>query len=64
MGFRVGEGRRVRFLYDDWAGVSPLHLVYPRVSRVVFNKESPVSDCFVWRGNETSWSLSFRRGLR
>lgn len=42
VGFPVGNGRRVRFLLDDWAGVGPLTLLYPRVFRVVSNKEASI----------------------
>lgn len=54
VGFLVVKGGGCTFGFDDWAGVSPLHVLYPRVFRVVYNKESSVSDCFVWRGIEKS----------
>lgn len=58
---RVGVGGA--FLVDDWAGVGPLHVLYPTVFRVVSNKESAVNDCYVWRGSGISWALSSRKSL-
>lgn len=43
--------------------MGPLHVLYPKVFRVVSNTKSYVSDYYEWRGNKVSWSLSFRRGL-
>lgn len=46
VGFPIGgDGRRGCFLLDDRAGVGPLTLLYPRVFRVVSNKEASVYEC-------------------
>lgn len=42
IGFVGGQGREVRFLLDDWVGVRPLSELFPRLFRVVLNKESAV----------------------
>ena len=65
-GFIVGKGERVRFWFDDWVGVGPLQFLYPRVFRVVSNKECSVKElkeCYVWVGNMMSWDISVRRAL-
>ena len=65
-GFIVGKGERVRFWFDDWVGVGPLQFLYPRVFRVVSNKECSVKElkeCYVWVGNTMSWDSSSRRAL-
>lgn len=46
VGFLVGEGGRLRFCFDDWVGVGPLIILYPRVFWLVDNKEASVSDCY------------------
>ena len=48
---------------DDWLEVDLLHSRFPRVFRVMSNKESSVKDCCVVRDNVVSWELSFRRSL-
>lgn len=63
IGFFVGQGRRARFWLDNWIGLGPFCVLYPRVFRVVTNKDSFVRDCYVWRGHEVVWTLAFRRDL-
>ena len=63
VGFRVGEGKNVRFLYDDWVGIGKFWSLFPRLFRVACNKESSVKDCYFWVGSKVSWFVSFRRGL-
>ena len=43
----MGEEVRVHLWYDDWVGVGPLRLLFPRIFRVVSNKEASVKECFV-----------------
>lgn len=50
LGFIVGVGDNARFWYDDWVSAVPLHLLFPRVFKVVSNKESSVKECFVGLG--------------
>ena len=64
MGFRVGEGKSVLFLFDDWVGIGPFWSLLPRLFRVVSNKESSVKDCYFWDGSKVSWHVSCRRVLR
>lgn len=45
--FLLGEGVRVYFWFDDRARVGPFFVLYPRVFRVVSNKESSINDDFV-----------------
>lgn len=39
---REGKGRDFHFWLDEWVGVGPLCSRYPRVLRVVSNKDSSV----------------------
>lgn len=63
VGFNVGEENKVRFLVDDWLGVSPLLRVYPRLYRLASNKLSYAKDCYVSEERFVSWAVSFRRTL-
>lgn len=54
----------VRFWFDDWMGVGPLSILFPRVFRIPSNKESSIRDHCVWHGDEVSWEVSLRRALR
>lgn len=38
VGFKVGDGSRVRFWVDDWLFVGPLSLSFARPFRVVVNR--------------------------
>lgn len=38
VGFRVGEGNRVRFWSDDWLSVDPLYLAFPLLFRVAASR--------------------------
>ena len=60
----MGEGDGVRFWFYDWVGVGPLCFLYPRVSKVVSNKECCVKECYVWDEDVLSWDVSIRRALR
>ena len=44
-------------------GVGPLCRLFPRVFRVVANRESSVKDCYCWVGDNVSWGVSVRRAL-
>ena len=37
--------------------------LFPRVFRVVSNRESSFRECYELRGNDISWVVSFRRTL-
>ena len=54
VGFRVGEGKNVRFWYDDWVGIGKFWSLFPRLFRVACNKESSVKDCYFWVGSKVS----------
>lgn len=42
--FRVGNGSRVQFWVDDWMVVGLLSVLFPRIFRLVLNKESVVKE--------------------
>lgn len=48
--FKVGLGSRVWFWVDDWLGVGPLFLSFPRLFRVVVKRGALVKDCYVEDG--------------
>lgn len=50
LGFIVGEGDRVRFGHDDWAGVGPLRLLFPRVFTVCPTKMLQLKSVFYGLG--------------
>lgn len=47
--FVVGDGRDVKFLINDRVGVGTLCELFPRVFRVMSNKESAVSNYYEGR---------------
>lgn len=64
VGFKVGDGRDIRFWHDDWVGVGPLYNSFPRVFRAMSNKNCQlVSVKVIWE-DSVCWEVSFRRGLR
>ncbi|RVX05136.1 LINE-1 retrotransposable element ORF2 protein [Vitis vinifera] len=52
--FVVGNGDRIRFWDDLWWGEQPLGVQYPRLLRVVTDKNAPISSIL----DKRSWSLS------
>lgn len=50
----LGDGKSVRFLFDDWVRIEQLWSLFPRLFRVVSYKEASVKDC---------WHVSCRRVL-
>lgn len=44
---KVGEGSCVRFWLDVWVGSCSLCHSFPRLFKVVSNKEFVVKDCYV-----------------
>ena len=63
VGFIIGDGTCVRFWLDDWVGMGPLSELFPRIFRLVVNKESCVSDYFEVRSGCMVWEVPFRRTL-
>ena len=63
VGFRVGEGKNIHFWYDDWVAIGKFWPLFPRLFRVVCNKESSVKDCYFWVSSKVSWFVSFSRGF-
>lgn len=64
VGFVVGDGRCIRFWFDDLVGRGPLCELFPRLFRVVSNKEVYISDYYEVRDGSVVWGVSFRRVLR
>lgn len=50
MGFRVGVERLVRFWLDDWVDVRLLLSLFPRLFRVVSNKQSSIQEWCMGKG--------------
>ena len=63
LAFKVGEGSDICFWSDDRVGVGPECRLFPRVFRVVPNKESSVKACYCWVGDNVSWDVGVRRAL-
>ncbi|GLT87099.1 hypothetical protein SLE2022_051990 [Rubroshorea leprosula] len=63
-GFRweVGEGNRVSFWRDLWAGNKNLRDLCPRLYELSKNKLGNISDMGVWEGEKWSWKMDWRRG--
>ncbi|RVW39538.1 putative ribonuclease H protein [Vitis vinifera] len=58
----VGNGKRIRFWEDLWWGDQPLGTQYPRLFRVVVDKNIPISSV-LGPTRPFSWNLNFRRNL-
>lgn len=63
LGFRVGLSLFVLFWVDDWVGVRPLESLFPKLFRVVLNKQSLLLECHSDMG-VVSWKVSMRRVFR
>ncbi|KAJ9697352.1 hypothetical protein PVL29_009249 [Vitis rotundifolia] len=60
--FVVGDGERIRFWEDLWWGDQPLGVRYPRLLRVVTDKNIPISS-ILGSTRPFSWNFNFRRNL-
>lgn len=61
VGFKVREATCVRFWVNDWLGMGPLSGLFPRLFRMVFDKNSLVKVCYIPNGSRVSCDVSFRR---
>ena len=60
--FVVGDGEKIRFWEDLWWGDQPLGIQYPRLFRVVIDKNIPISS-ILGSTRPFSWNFNFRRNL-
>ena len=60
--FAVGNGDRIRFWEDLWWGDQSLSSQYPRLFRVVTDKNIPISS-ILGSTHPFSWNFNFRRNL-
>ncbi|RVW78844.1 hypothetical protein CK203_043107, partial [Vitis vinifera] len=60
--FIVGDGERIRFWEDLWWGDQTLKGQYPRLFRVVMDKNIPISS-ILGSSRPFSWNFNFRRNL-
>ncbi|RVW19550.1 putative ribonuclease H protein [Vitis vinifera] len=60
--FIVGDGERIRFWEDLWWGDQTLKDQYPRLFRVVMDKNIPISS-ILGSSRPFSWNFNFRRNL-
>ncbi|KAJ9698203.1 hypothetical protein PVL29_007338 [Vitis rotundifolia] len=58
----VGDGEIIRFWEDLWWGDQPLGVRYPRLLRVVTDKNIPISS-ILGSTRPFSWNFNFRRNL-
>ncbi|KAJ9693399.1 hypothetical protein PVL29_012251 [Vitis rotundifolia] len=60
--FVIGNGERIRFWEDLWWGDQIFKVQYPRLFRVVTDKDSPISS-ILGPVRPFSWNFNFRRNL-
>ena len=60
--FVVGDGERICFWEDLWWGDQPLRSQYPRLFRVVTDKNIPISS-ILGSARPFSWNFNFRRNI-
>ncbi|RVW34013.1 hypothetical protein CK203_091968 [Vitis vinifera] len=60
--FMVGDGDRIRFWEDLWWGDQSLGVHFPRLLRVVMDKNIPISS-ILGSTRPFSWNFNFRRNL-
>lgn len=60
--YKRGRVKKILLLGLGWVLFLSCTLV-PRVFSVASNKDSSISDCFVWRVSGVSCALSFRKGM-
>ncbi|RVX21859.1 Transposon TX1 uncharacterized 149 kDa protein [Vitis vinifera] len=60
--FVVGDEERIRFWGDLWWGDQPLGVQYPRLFRVVMDKNIPISS-ILSSTHPFSWNFNFRRNF-
>lgn len=56
IGWKVGNGERVRFWQENWIGEGPLGEKFPRLCSVAVNKDSLVANMGRWEGEVWRWS--------
>ena len=60
--FVVGDGERIRFWEDLWWEDQPLGVQYPRILRVVTDKNTPISS-ILSSTRPFPWNFNFHRNL-
>ena len=59
----LGDGRNIRFWWDEWIEGVVLRLAFPRIFALAANKEGKVRDLGRWINNYWSWKIVLRRRL-
>jgi hypothetical protein len=63
VGFKVGDGRNIRFWTDSWLGsATPLQLLFPRLYNLSLQQLISLAD--VYGLTDTSLNISWRRSPR
>jgi hypothetical protein len=63
VGFKVGDGRNIRFWTDSWLGsITTLQLLFPRLYNLSLQQKSSLAD--ICDLTDTSFNLSWRRPLQ
>ncbi|KAJ0668540.1 putative RNA-directed DNA polymerase [Helianthus annuus] len=58
---KLGDGRKVKFWSDNWAGGTPLKDRYPDLFRIARRKRACIADFAVKVHNETQWNIEWTR---
>ncbi|KAF5188823.1 hypothetical protein FRX31_021590, partial [Thalictrum thalictroides] len=61
---KLGNGNRIRFWYDKWAGTSSLDSQFPRLLSLSTRKNGTVREMCHTDSESGHWLLHFRRALR
>lgn len=59
IGFKNGEGNRVRFWKDAWCSNLPLMLEFPDLYNIALNKEAWVRDNMERNNDTIAWNIFF-----
>ena len=62
-GYCLGDGRNIRFWWDEWIDRVVLKRAFPQIFALSVNKEGKVRDFGSWINNYWSWKIILKRRL-